>query len=532
MRRPLFVALAWCCSAVACGSGPAPELSRPKAASSAPPAVWCDTLNQSLARLDSKGFRCLELPNFLITGFFGPRSNPEQSDFANACFAGDDAAAERLRISVRPAGDLRFRFSTKQKLSGSAGVNLGFLGPWAPKLEASGLTEQAYAIDVSLEDAEVRVLSSVAEIIGQKYEASPEDSPLRRALDGCISSLCGEQKDSVVYTAKVLAAVPVITLASTVRSEKALRVSNPIAGFEIDQKRSTDASIVIRSKEKLNVAALLEEAGPAFTRARTCERVTAQRTRHEVLTGLRELALRTLSGRALEEVPKLAGPLRGSAEQTKGAFSQNEQRSILGSLETIEGAARQLALGKPNNSLCAVRSMAESLLTGPADDNRVHGVLVDVIQPIRERLTELANQSSLPCADPVWFLDLDRDGYGDKKKPQRAPSQPPGHVANALDCYDQNPEAHPGQSHFFAQHRGDGSYDYDCDNRANVKEEVASNGCRESTVLGIPTKCWADPGWVGSVPACGQKGRWLSECEVSVLTCGPLTESRTVQECR
>lgn len=532
LRRPIAISLAFC-FALACGSGPTPSAPHPKAAIGAgQPAVWCDSLNESLARLDSKGFHCLELPNFLITGFFGPKSNPEQSDFANACFAGDEVAAERLRISVRPAGDLRFRFSTKQKLSGSTGLNLGFLGPWAPKVEATGLTERTYSIEVSLEDAEVRVLSSVAEIIGQKYEASPEDSPLRRALDGCISSLCGEKRESVVYTAKVLAAVPVITLSSATSSEHALRVVNPIAGFEMDQKRSTDTSLVIRSREKLNVAALLEAAGPAFTRARTCERVKAQRTRHEVLTGLREIALRTLSGRALDEVPKVAGPLRASAEHTPGAFTQNEQRSILGSLETVEGAARQLSLGKPTNSLCAVRSMAESILTGPADDNRVHGVLVDVIQPIRERLTDLANQSSLPCADPLWFLDLDRDGYGDKKTSRRAPSQPPGYVANALDCYDQNPEAHPGQGHYFSQHRGDGSYDYDCDNRSNVREEVASNGCRESTVLGIPTKCWADPGWVGSVPGCGQKGRWLSECEVSVLTCGPIGESRSVQECR
>lgn len=532
LHRPFFTMLALLGLFVGCGGPSTPVDSRPKPRPARPPALWCDTLNQALSSLDSNGFRCLELPNFLITGFFGPKSNPERSDFANACFAGDDGAAERLRISVRPAGDLRFRYSTTHKLSGGGGVNLGFLGPWAPKIQAKGLTEESLTVDVALEDAELRVLSSVAEIIGQKYEAAAEDSPLRRALDGCISSLCGDTNERVVYTAKVLAAVPVITLKSESEEGHQLAVDSAIVGFEVDRKRSTRSMLVIRSKEKLNVAALLEEASPAFTRARTCERVKAQRMRNEVLTGLREIALRTLSGRALDEVPKLAGPLRSSAETTSGAFSQNEQRSILGSLEAIEGAARQLALVKPSNLLCAVRSLAESLLTGPADDNRVHSVLVDVIQPLRERMTELANQHTLPCADPLWFLDIDRDGYGDKKKSQRAPSQPPGHVANALDCYDQNPEAHPGQSHYFPQHRGDGSFDYDCDNRANVREEVASNGCRESTVLGIPTKCWADPGWIDSVPGCGQKGRWLSDCEINVLSCGPAKESRSLQECR
>jgi hypothetical protein len=532
VRRPFSTILTLLCLFVGCGSPNTPLVSSPKPKATPAPAVWCDTLNRALGSLDKSGFHCLELPNFLITGFFGPKSNPERSDFANACFAGDDGAAERLRISVRPAGDLRFRYSTKQKLAGSGGVNLGFLGPWAPKIQASGVTQESLTVDVSLEDAEVRVLSSVAEIIGQKYETSAEDSPLRRALDGCISTLCGDTKETVVYTAKVLAAVPVITLTSEHAEGQKLAVDSAVAGFEVDRKRSTKSSVVLRSREKLNVAALLEEASPAFTRAKTCERVKAQRTRHEVLTGLREIALRTLSGRALDEVPKLAGPLRTSAESTTGAFSQNEQRSILGSLEAIEGAARQLALQKPSNTLCAVRSLAESLLTGPGDDNRVHSVLVDVIQPLRERMTELANSHALPCADPVWFLDLDRDGFGDKKKSLRASGQPPGHVANALDCYDQNPEVHPGQSHYFSQHRGDGSFDYDCDSRANVREEVASQGCRESTVLGIPTKCWADPGWIDQVPGCGQKGRWLSECEISVLSCGPAKESRSLQECR
>ncbi len=488
-------------------------------------------MNGALAGVDSNGFHCLELPNFLITGFFGPKENPEQSDFVNACFAGDGDAAKRLRMSVRPAGDLHFHYSAKQRIGGSAGLDLSFLGPWAPKVLASEVDEQSLTIDVSLEDAEVRVLSSVAEILGQQYMASEEDSPLRRALDGCISSLC-DDADHVVYTAKVLAAVPVITLRAETGDHKSLAVNQLIAGFEVDRKRSTNSTLVLRSKEKLNVAALIESAKPTFLRARTCARVHATRTRHEVLTGLRELALRTLSGRALAEVPTLAGPLRTTTEQSSGAFSENEQRSILGSLEAVEGAARQIALSKPNNALCAVRSLADSVLTGPGDDNRIHGVLVDVVQPIRERLTELANANALPCADPLWFLDLDRDGYGDKKRSKRSDHQPPGHVANALDCYDENPEAHPGQTHYFAQHRGDGSYDYDCDGRSSPREEALSSGCRESTTLGIPTKCWADAGWISQIPACGRQGKWLAKCEVEMLSCGPAQEDKSLQECR
>src|SRR5688572_3995570 len=108
LHRPFSTILTLLCLFIGCGSPSTPVVSSSKAKASPPPAVWCDTLNQALRGLGKSGFHCLELPNFLITGFFGPKSNPERSDFANACFAGDDDAAERLRISVRPAGDLRF----------------------------------------------------------------------------------------------------------------------------------------------------------------------------------------------------------------------------------------------------------------------------------------------------------------------------------------------------------------------------------------------------------------------------------------
>ena len=264
----------------------------------------------------------------------------------------------------------------------------------------------------------------------------------------------------------------------------------------------------------------------------TCTRVRASRTRHEVLTGLREIGLRCLAGRAVDEVPKLATPLRKSTEQTQASFTANEQSAILRSIEAIEGTARQLALDNPTNSLCAVRSLAESVLAGPSEDNQVHGVIVDVIEPLHQRLSELANSHSLPCAEPVWFRDLDRDGYGDKRSPLRSSKQPPGYVANALDCYDENPEAKPGQTRFFSLHRGDGSFDYDCDSKPSRRDEIVSGGCREMTMLGYPTKCWADTGWVGAVPDCGQRGRWLSSCEVHVLSCSSSQEARPVQECR
>lgn len=516
--------------AVACQTSP---VESPKApATAAAPPTWCSAVDRAVESADTRGFHCLSVPNFLITGFYGPEHNPERSDFVNACFGGDQEAAARLRMSVRPAGTLRFSFSAKREVSAGAGLDLGFIGPWAPKLDVAESNHDSVEIDVDLEDAELRVLSSVGEILGQEFAGAAAESPLKSALESCIDSVCDGGQEKLFYTAKVLAAVPVITLKSSSKSHFALGASAGVARFEIDRKKSQADTLVLRAKEKLNVAALLDAAGPAFQRTGTCDRVRDTRTRTRVLTELRDLGLRTLSSRALEEVPKLAEPLRASVDSSKGAFTESERTTLRESIEAIEGTARQLALAKPNNSLCAARSMAQTVLMGSSEDNRVHGSLVDMVGQLHERLTDLANQHALPCADPAWFLDLDRDGYGDKSKSVRAAKQPPGHVANSLDCYDENPEAHPGQTHFFSQHRGDGSFDFDCDGRSTKRDEVASGGCREITMLGIPTRCWADPGWEGAVPGCGEQGKWLAECETSALSCTAVKELRSVQECR
>jgi len=44
----------------------------------------------------------------------------------------------------------------------------------------------------------------------------------------------------------------------------------------------------------------------------------------------------------------------------------------------------------------------------------------------------------------IWYMDEDRDGYGDPGNSMEACSQPPGYVQNSLDCDDWNPETHPG----------------------------------------------------------------------------------------
>lgn len=527
MRGLRVVALAGWLALGGCSPASEPPQSPVAAPTPALPS-WCTAIEAAAGSLGP--FECLALPNVLVTGFFGPAHNPERSDFENACFAGDGEAASRLRLAVRPAASLSFSYRASRKVSTSGALDLGFLGPWAPSLRASSMAGQAVSIEVSLDDAEIRVLPSVAEILGQQFSDGKLADESRRSLESCIDTFCQSDGEQLVYTAKVLAATVSVVAEGESLSADSLAVDAKIAGFAVDRQRSRRGRVVITGKEKLNVAALLEPAAPAFARTQTCQRVAADRARKRALAQLQELGLTTLSGRALSEVPSRTEALRKDVATAE--LQDAERTGMLSAIEAIEGAARQLALAKPTGAACATRSLIESVLVGGGEVSRVHGVLADVLTPLERRLAELANTHALPCADPIWFRDQDRDGYGDKKTSRRSPTQPPGYVENGLDCYDQNPEAYPGQLRYFTSHRGDGSYDYDCDGKSSKQQAVVNEGCREITTLGIVTRCWADVGWTSSVPDCGQQGKWLQSCEANTLSCTPVQEPKRLQACR
>ena len=42
---------------------------------------------------------------------------------------------------------------------------------------------------------------------------------------------------------------------------------------------------------------------------------------------------------------------------------------------------------------------------------------------------------------------------------------------SSTDCYDSNANAKPGQTQYFSAHRGDGSYDYNCDGSENKNND-------------------------------------------------------------
>lgn len=87
----------------------------------------------------------------------------------------------------------------------------------------------------------------------------------------------------------------------------------------------------------------------------------------------------------------------------------------------------------------------------------------------------------------LWYKDADGDGHGDAKSTKHGCSSvaPVGYVANKTDCYDANANAKPGQTQFFAQHRGDGSFDYNCDNGATKQyANVTGKSCVDCHAYG------------------------------------------------
>ncbi|HEY6561385.1 MAG TPA: hypothetical protein VI072_29130 [Polyangiaceae bacterium] len=518
----------------ACGATPGATPAAPAGAEGRSVPSWCASVEAALGRTGAaREFRCLPVPNYLVTGFYGTATNPERSDFLNGCFAGQSEAGERLRMNVRPAGDIDLAFRTERDVKSGGRLDLSFLGPWAPKLRGELGQSAELLIKVTLRDAEIRVLPSVPEILGQAYSAEAS-SERREALERCITSLCEEtSKESLVYTAKVFAAVPVVSVqAEDARSTVAGVELAAGGGFERAETRRDHRSLVLQAREKLNVAALLEPARAAFERAGTCQMVRKQRTRREVTSGLRELALRTLAGRDLAGVNAAAATLRKDLD-TPGAFSSHEQGDLMAALEALELASRELAAARPSTTACAAVDLLARVLTGGGGDNRIHDILMEVAQPLHRRLLDLANGHTLPCAEPAWFQDADGDGYGNDKVRLRRAEQPTGFVANSLDCFDRNPDAKPGQQRHFPRHRGDGSFDFDCDGKENLQKDLIAGGCKSITRFTIPIRCWAEMGWQGKTPPrCGETGRWLSACSVSTFTCDVPEDRVERQACR
>ena len=132
----------------------------------------------------------------------------------------------------------------------------------------------------------------------------------------------------------------------------------------------------------------------------------------------------------------------------------------------------------------------------------------------------------------VYYTDNDNDGWGVSPSKCLCGKSGAFKTLTPGDCYDGNGNAHPGQTGWFTTHRGDGSYDYDCNNTQETKwNEVGV--C--SSLLCING---GKAGWFsgGQVAACGSTVAWATSCYTSWPWecnggCCANTEQRT-QQCR
>lgn len=99
---------------------------------------------------------------------------------------------------------------------------------------------------------------------------------------------------------------------------------------------------------------------------------------------------------------------------------------------------------------------------------------------------------------PTFYADADADGFGDPRSPSVSCTPQSSFVADGTDCYDGNARAYPDSPEFMEVDRGDGSYDYNCDN-VETLQYPDLYACKADVSYNF--------GWDGSpVPNCGESG--------------------------
>jgi hypothetical protein len=88
------------------------------------------------------------------------------------------------------------------------------------------------------------------------------------------------------------------------------------------------------------------------------------------------------------------------------------------------------------------------------------------------------NRPSTKC-----YLDSDRDNQGlASALSEVCASCPTGRVQSSSDCYDSNANAKSGQTSYFTTHRGDGSFDYNCNGVVEKQPVTSLSGCVAGSV--------------------------------------------------
>lgn len=132
----------------------------------------------------------------------------------------------------------------------------------------------------------------------------------------------------------------------------------------------------------------------------------------------------------------------------------------------------------------------------------------------------------------TFYRDYDDDGYGSTISVCACSAY--GDYTSTLDtdCYDDSASVNPTHTTFHPVHRGDGSYDYNCDDTEERQWTDTSDTCAFFSDLG----CSSPNGWEGGPPGCGATGVWRTDCHYEFdwfsSGCYWSEESARTQACR
>lgn len=92
-----------------------------------------------------------------------------------------------------------------------------------------------------------------------------------------------------------------------------------------------------------------------------------------------------------------------------------------------------------------------------------------------------------------------------------------------VDCDDDDERVFPGNRTFFFEPRSDGTWDFNCDGQDTLGVQGFPGYCNGfiHNATGL-YQCFAEPGWVGGTPGCGESQTYLSACT---------GHAQTIQQC-
>ena len=161
-----------------------------------------------------------------------------------------------------------------------------------------------------------------------------------------------------------------------------------------------------------------------------------------------------------------------------------------------------------------------------------YGGCVGQVIPVTEVCDEADNDCDGETDEGAlleFFVDADRDGFGDPDTIVFA-CEGAGFVTNGDDCYDDNSAANPEQEGYFGSDRGDGSFDYNCDDVETSFFGGFGTCSSDPPLCFLIEEGWFDDG-SGAMPACGETGIYIFDCLGNGANCDPTT-AETTQRCR